>query len=86
MMCDSGIIYFYDVIFYLLFEKRSNQSIADILLWDCDDHPENEGGKGLFGMGQGHSKTYLKQLFEDINRCSEYGRDMERQLRENMLD
>jgi hypothetical protein len=65
---------------------RSNQPIADILRWVCDDHLKKEGGKGLFGMGQGDIKTYLKQLFEDINGCSEYGRDMVRQLRETMLD
>jgi hypothetical protein len=65
---------------------RSNQPIADILLSDCDNHPEKEGGKRLFRMGQGNTKTYLKQLFEDINGCSEYGRDMVNQLREDMLD
>ena len=65
---------------------RSNQPVADILLWDCDNHLEKEGGKRLFRMGQGNTKTYLKQLFEDINGCSEYGRDMVNQLREDMLD
>ena len=65
---------------------RSKQPVADVLLWDCDDHLEKEGGKGLFRMGQGNTKTYLKQLFEDINGCSEYGRDMVNQLREDMLD
>ena len=65
---------------------RSNQPIADILLWDCDNHQEKEGGKRVFRMGQGNTKTYLKQLFEDINGCSEYGRDMVNQLREDMLD
>jgi hypothetical protein len=45
------------------------------------------GGKGLCRMGQGNTKTYLKQLFEDINNgCSEYGRDMVKQLPEHMLD
>jgi hypothetical protein len=63
---------------------RSNQPIADILFWDCDDN--QEGGKRLFRVGQGNTKTYLKQLFEDINGCSEYGRDMVNQLREDMLD
>jgi hypothetical protein len=43
---------------------RSNQPIADILLLDCDDPLKKEGGKGLFKMGQGNTKTYLKQLFE----------------------
>jgi hypothetical protein len=57
-----------------------------MLLWDCDHHLEKEGGKGLLRMGQGNTKTYLKQLFEGINGCSEYGRDMVRQLREDMLD
>ena len=65
---------------------RSNQPVADILLWDCDNHLEKEGGKRLFRMGQGNTKTYLKQLFKDINGCSEYGRDMVNQLREDMLD
>ena len=65
---------------------KSNQPIADILLWDCDNHLEKEGGKRLFRMGQGNTKTYLKQLFEDINGCSEYGRDMVNQLREDTLD
>jgi hypothetical protein len=37
-------------------------------------------------MGQDNIKTYLKQLFEDINRCSEFGRDMVNQLCEDMLD
>ena len=55
---------------------RSNQPVADILLWDCDNHLEKEGGKGLVRGGQGNTKTYLKQLFEDINGCSEYGRGM----------
>jgi hypothetical protein len=32
---------------------RSNQPVADILLWDCDDHPEKKGGKGLYRQGQG---------------------------------
>ena len=64
---------------------RSNQPVADILLSDCDNHLE-KGGKRLFRMGQGNTKTYLKQLFEDINGCSEYGRDMVNQLREDMLD
>ena len=50
--------------------------VADILLWDCDDHLEKKGGKGLLRMGHGNTKTYLKQLFEDINKCSEYGRDI----------
>jgi hypothetical protein len=53
---------------------RSNQPIADVLLWDCDDHLENEGGNGLYKMGRGKTKTYLKQLFEDINGISRYGR------------
>ena len=65
---------------------KSNQPIADILLWDCDNHLEKEGGKGLVRRGQGNTKTYLKQLFEDINGCSEYGRDMVNQLREDTLD
>ena len=37
-------------------------------------------------MGQGNTKTYLKQLFEYINECSKYGRDMVNQLREDALD
>ena len=65
---------------------RSNQPVADILLWDCDNHLEKEGGKRLFRMRQGNIKTYLKQFFEDINGCSEYGRDVVNQLREDMLD
>ena len=65
---------------------KSNQPIADILLWDCDNHAEKEGGKRLFRMGQGDTKRYLKQFFEDINGCSEYGRDMVNQLREDTLD
>jgi hypothetical protein len=65
---------------------RSNQPIADILLLDCDNHLEKEGGNRLFRMVQGNTKTYLKQLFEDINGCSEYGRDMVNQLREDTLD
>ena len=65
---------------------RSNQPVADILIWDCDDHLEKEGGKRLFRMGQGNTKRYLKQLFEDINGRSEYGRDMVNQLREGTLD
>ena len=65
---------------------RSNQPIADILLWDCDNRLEKEGGKRLLRMGQGNTKTYLKQLFEDINGYSEYGRDMVNQLREDTLD
>ena len=65
---------------------RSNQPVADILLWDYDNHLEKEGGKGLVRQGQGNTKTYLKQLFEDINGCSEFGKDMVRQLREDMLD
>ena len=60
---------------------RSNQPVADILLSDCDNHLE-KGGKRLFRMGQGNTKTYLKQLFEDINGCSEYGRDMVNKLHE----
>ena len=40
----------------------------------------------MFRQGQGNTKTYLKQLFEDINGCFEYGRDMVNQLREDMLD
>ena len=40
---------------------RSNQPIADILVWDCDNHLEKEGGKGcLVRRGQGNTKTYLK--------------------------
>ena len=65
---------------------RSNQPIADILLWDCDNHLEKEGGKGLVRRGQGNTKTYLKQLFEDINGCSEYGRGMVNDLRDEMLN
>ena len=65
---------------------RINQPIADILLWDCDNHLEKESGKRLFRRGQGNTKTYLKQLFEDINGCSEYGGDMVNQLREDTLD
>ena len=65
---------------------KSNQTIANIFLWDCDDHQEKESGKGLYRMGQGNTKTYLKQLFEYINECSEYGRDMVNQLREDTLD
>ena len=37
-------------------------------------------------MGQGNTKTYLKQLFEYINECSKYGRNMVNQLCENTLD
>ena len=37
-------------------------------------------------MEQGNTKTYLKQLFKYINECSEYGRDMVNQLREDTLD
>ena len=65
---------------------RSNQPVADILLWDCDDHLEKEGGKGLVRRGQGNTKTYVKQLFEDINGCSEYGRGMVNDLRDDMLN
>jgi hypothetical protein len=65
---------------------RSNQPIADILLWNCGNHLKMEGGKRLFRMRHGNTRTYLKQLFEDINGCSEYGRDMENQLRKNTLD
>ena len=65
---------------------RSNQPVADILLWDCDNHLEKEGGKGLVRQGQGNTKTYLKQLFEDINGCSEYGRGMVNDLRDEMLN
>ena len=64
---------------------RSNQPVADILLWDCDNHLEKKGGKRLFRRGQGNTKTYLNQLFEEINGCSEYGRDVN-QSREDMLD
>jgi hypothetical protein len=64
---------------------KSNQPIADILLWDCDNHPEKKGGKRLFRMGQGNTKTYLKQLLEDINGCSEYGRDMVNKLHEKRV-
>ena len=35
---------------------------------------------------QGNTKTYLKQLFEDINGCSEYGRGMVNDLRDDMLN
>jgi hypothetical protein len=38
---------------------RSNQPIADILLWDCDNHLEKEGGKRLFRMGQGDTKISM---------------------------
>ena len=67
------------------------QPIADILLWDCDNHLKKEDGKRLFrmgqgNMGQGNTKTYLKQLFEYINECSKYGRNMVNQLCENTLD
>jgi hypothetical protein len=65
---------------------RSNQPIADILLWDCDNHLEKEGGKGLVRRGQGNTKTYVKQLFEDINGSYEYGREMVNDLREEMLN
>jgi hypothetical protein len=65
---------------------RSNQPIADILLWDCDNHPEKEGGKGLVRRGQGNTKTYLKLLFEDINGCPEYGRGMVNDLHDDMLN
>ena len=65
---------------------RSNQPIADVFLRDFYNHMEKEGGKRLFRMGQGNTKTYLKQLFEDISGCSEYGRDMVNQLREDTLD
>ena len=51
-----------------------------------DNHLEKEGGKRLFRMGQGDTKRYLKQFFEDINGCSKYGRDMVNQLREDTLD
>ena len=37
---------------------RSNQPIADILLWDCDNHLEKEGGKRLFRMGQGETQKF----------------------------
>ena len=37
-------------------------------------------------MGQGNTKTYLKQLFEDINGCSEYRRVMVNDLRGDMLN
>ena len=37
-------------------------------------------------MEQGNTKTYLKQLFEDINGCSEYGRGMVNDLRDEMLN
>jgi hypothetical protein len=40
----------------------------------------------LVRRGQGNSKTYLKQLFEDINGCSEYGRGMVNDLRDDMLN
>ena len=66
---------------------RSNQQpIADILLWDCDNHLEKEGGKGLVRQGQGNTKTYVKQLFEDINGSYEYGRGMVNDLRKEMLN
>ena len=65
---------------------RSNQPIADILLWDCDNHLEKEGGKGLVRRGQGNTKTYVKQLFEDMNGSYEYGREMVNDLREEMLN
>ena len=56
------------------------------MLWDCDNHLEKEGGKGLVRQGQGNTKTYLKQLFEDINGYSEYGRGMVNDLRDDMLN
>ena len=65
---------------------RSNQPVADILLWDCDNHLEKGGGKGLVRRGQGNNKTYLKQLFEDTSGCSEYGRGMVNDLRDEMLN
>ena len=65
---------------------RSNLPIADILLWDCDNHLEKEGGKGLVRRGQGNTKSYLKPLFEDINGYSEYGRGMVNDLRDDMLN
>jgi hypothetical protein len=36
---------------------RSNQPVADILFWDCDNHLEKKGGKGLVRRGQGNTKT-----------------------------
>ena len=36
--------------------------------------------------GQGNTKTFLKQLFEDINGSSEYGRGMVNDLRDDMLN
>jgi hypothetical protein len=65
---------------------RSKQPIADILLWDCDNHLEKEGGKGLVRRGQGNTKTYLKQLFEDIYGSSEYGLGLVNELHDNMLN
>jgi len=38
---------------------RSKQPVADILLWDCDDHLEKKGGKRLFRMGQGDTKISM---------------------------
>jgi hypothetical protein len=38
---------------------RSNQPLAEILLEDCDDHLQKNGGKGLVRQGQGKAKTYL---------------------------
>ena len=52
---------------------RSNQPIADILLWDCDDHLEKKGGKSLVrqGLGQGDprliSSDYSKTLMEVLS-------------------
>jgi hypothetical protein len=65
---------------------RLNQPVADTMLWDSDDHLEKEGGKGQVRQSQGNTKTYLKHLFEDINGCSEYGRAMIINLRDDMLD
>jgi hypothetical protein len=36
---------------------RSNQPVANVLLWDCDDNLEKKGGKGLLRQRQGNTKT-----------------------------
>ena len=36
--------------------------------------------------GQGNTKTYVKQLFEDINGSYEYGREMVNDLRDEMMN
>jgi hypothetical protein len=40
---------------------RSNQPIADILLWDCDNHLEKEGGKRY---GKRHYQDMLEAIIQ----------------------